>query len=471
LITSADLYAQWSSRGKSAEDDPEELNRRQIVTLVFVIYWLLIFEGVLRKWLFPEFQRALFFIRDPFVLLIYWFALTRWTRLFPSPFLVIGLLFAWLSGEMIFVQTIFRSSGNSLLLAGYGWRNYFFYIPLAFVIAEHFRQADLERLIRQTLLVAIPIAVLVFLQVKAPANAAINLGTGKGSENQFHNLGVAFGIVRPFGTFTSTSGQRQFVVSAFAMMLAVWIMPKIWKPIKGVALFAATCAVLMCLGLSGSRGAFIHSGLVILTSFATGLLLYRWRMASRTWAFPIIILVLVALLIPLVFPTAFEAFASRWVGAYKTESYIYGYGIFGRSLSGFYKFTTLLSDTPLLGYGMGLGGNASTLLGIRHGGVSPLELAESDWSRHIIDLGPVLGVLFIVFRISFVIWLGMRALAATRRSGHVLSLLLFGYVGIVLLDGQITGHGTINGYGWLFAGFCMAASRFGTHAKPSESQK
>ena len=42
-----------------------ELKRRRLIFLISTAYWLLIFEGVLRKWVAPEFQRALFFLRDP----------------------------------------------------------------------------------------------------------------------------------------------------------------------------------------------------------------------------------------------------------------------------------------------------------------------------------------------------------------------------------------------------------------------
>ena len=48
-----------------------ERSRRWIVDLVFIIYWLLIFEGVLRKWVFPDEFKILFFVRDPFVLAVY----------------------------------------------------------------------------------------------------------------------------------------------------------------------------------------------------------------------------------------------------------------------------------------------------------------------------------------------------------------------------------------------------------------
>jgi len=38
-------------------------------------------------------------------------------------------------------------------------------------------------------------------------------------------------------------------------------------------------------------------------------------------------------------------------------------------------------------------------------------------------------------------------------------MLLFGYASYLLLFGQITGNGTINVYGWMFTGLCIAATR------------
>jgi len=48
---------------------------------------------------------------------------------------------------------------------------------------------------------------------------------------------------------------------------------------------------------------------------------------------------------------------------------------------------------------------------------------------------------------------------ATRRSGDPLPMMLFAYAGYVILIGQITGNGSINFYGWLFTGVCLAACR------------
>ena len=76
-----------------------------------------------------------------------------------------------------------------------------------------------------------------------------------------------------------------------------------------------------------------------------------------------------------------------------------------------------------------------------------------------VDMGPVFGMAYIAFRVWITIWLAGRVLAATRRTPDPMPFMLFSYAGIVLLSGQITGNGTINAYGWLFTGLCIAASR------------
>ena len=119
-----------------------------------------------------------------------------------------------------------------------------------------------------------------------------------------------------------------------------------------------------------------------------------------------------------------------------------------------------------MGYGLGLGGNASTLLGATIAGAVPLSIAETDWARHIVDLGPLFGLLFIALRVLLVGWLAGEAWRALRRGASVLPALLFGFASIELLYGQITGQGTVNAYAWLFAGFCVAAGA----EHPSESE-
>src|SRR5262245_27144640 len=67
---------------------------RRIENLVLAIFWVLVFEGALRKWVAPQFSQFIFFIRDPLVLLVYWYALRASVFRSGGPFLQIGLLLA-----------------------------------------------------------------------------------------------------------------------------------------------------------------------------------------------------------------------------------------------------------------------------------------------------------------------------------------------------------------------------------------
>jgi hypothetical protein len=213
------------------------------------------------------------------------------------------------------------------------------------------------------------------------------------------------------------------------------------------------------IALSGSRGLFVFVGLLMLTAVAAGFVTGRGRVVARTVFWPAALIVAFVVVWPLAFPTSFEVFMTRWEGAQIGESQRFTYGFFGRALYDLYEFTDYLSEVPLTGYLLGMGGNAATRLAWLPDAAIGIE---SGLGRHIIELGPVLGVAFIIFRVWIAGWLGTRVLRATHRSGDPLPLLLFGYVGISMLTAQITGAGVLQGYAWLFFGFCLAATRLGT---------
>lgn len=440
----------------------KERIRRRLVKLVFIVYWLLIFEGVLRKWVWPQFSQYLFFIRDPFVLGIYGTALANgmWPRL--RPMLLFAYVIALLAAAVIVFQVTTGEGGDlTLLLAGYGWRNYFLYIPLAFLIAEQFRQEDIYKLFKQTMVVMIPIAILSVAQFFSSPNSVINSGIASEESLQFKGFRGALGRVRPNSTFTSVAGQMHLVASAISMVLALWILPAKRRPVAFGLLMLGAAAALTCLAFSISRGMFIHTGLVVLSAIVAGATL-KGRGSLRAVLLPTLLVIAAFVLYPLIFPEAFEAFTTRWAEGSKSEGRVFGdLGVFGRALYELYDFTRLVGEVPLFGYGMGAAGNAATTLGLKIGGTIPLLIAETDWARHFVDMGPILALLFIIFRIMLTINLGMQSLQAARRSGNPLSILLFGYVGVVLLYGLITGHGTVGGYGWIFVGLLMASIRVG----------
>jgi hypothetical protein len=343
------------------------------------------------------------------------------------------------------------------LLALYGWRNYFLYIPLPFVIAESFEQHDLRRLYRLTFLIAIPLAFLVLLQFRSSPDAPINVGFASNFEEQFHGLTVDEEHTRPMGTFTSDVGQKEFDISSLAMLLALWIVPASKRYLKSWRLFVTTGAVLTCLAVSGSRGAMLNAGVELAAAIVSASLIRKSGLSLRAIVLPSAIAVAAILAYPIVFPDGYSVFVNRWNTAAAAENQTFQWGIFGRGLYGFVNFLDFMGDTPIMGYGMGLAGNARLTLGITIPGFN--GWAESDWSRQIIDLGPLVGVAFILFRVTFVAWLGATCIRGARVLRDPTSFLLFAFVALDLLYGQITGHGTVNGYAWLFTGLALAASR------------
>lgn len=446
--------------------DKREALRRRLVALVFVIYWLLILEGALRKWVLPDYEQYLFFIKVPFVLILYWMAFQhrRWPRTI-APMAAYYLLVFVVTMLVPIQLLVGEYSSPHLLLAVYGWINYFFYIPLAFLIFEQFEREDLGRLFKHTVWLAVLAVPIVILQFYSPSGSVINIGSGVSGVNQFEGLGSALGYIRPMGFFTSPLAQQQFVAATAAIVVATLLQRSRERLLSNRLLWTGVIAVVTMSIFSQSRGLLLSVGLVLVVAVTAGLLTGKRQTIVNAAVWPVALVAAVAVLWPLLLPTSFEVFSARWTGAWQVETDDFQYGIFGRALWGLYSFVFYLPDTPFFGYLLGLAGNASSQLQwvqmpqAAYEWTGSTAWAEQGLSRHIVELGPVLGIVFITFRVWLTAWVGLRALRATRYGRDPLPLVLFGYVGIVLLYGQITGNVTVNGYAWMFLGLCLAAAR------------
>jgi hypothetical protein len=420
------------------------------------IYLLLIFEGSIRKWLLPELASYIFFIRDPF--LVYAYLLAFHHRLWPR-----GQAFLWIVvamagvGLLVGAASAFSSAAgpNAAVIAIYGWRNYFLYAPLAFLVGAQFSIEDVRRLCRWTLLLAAPIGVLVAAQFAASPRAAINVGTATNTALQFLGLGLDAAHVRPMGTFSSVAGQTQFVASAFAILLGALITPARRRFIPWWLLALGAGGVATCVALGGNRSALLSCVVIAVAGMGLCVIGRSAAVKARALVLPAFLAIAFAALFPALFPEGFDTFTHRWETAAANESRIGG--VVGRALYSFHDFTDLIDGAPTFGYGLGLGGNAALTLKITGAG-SSVPYAESDWARHIVDLGPFLGLGYIALRIALFLWLGTIVLRAIRRDAGPLPLLLYAYVALVLVNGQITGQGAINGYAWLFTGLTLAAA-------------
>src|SRR5687767_7627182 len=126
-----------------------ETNQRAITyakRLIRLYFFLLIFEGTLRKWVLPRYSDVLLVVRDPVVLAIYFMALKA--RVFPRNNYLIALgiiaVLSWLVS--LIVLEPYLSLKPLILVTGFGFRSNFLHLPLIFVIGKVFDQDDVLKL-------------------------------------------------------------------------------------------------------------------------------------------------------------------------------------------------------------------------------------------------------------------------------------------------------------------------------------
>ena len=416
----------------AAETLPALLTTKRLIWLYF---WLLLFEGALRKWILPGLSNPLLLIRDPIVILIYVSAATAGA--FPrNPFIVwiVGL------GLLSIVVSELFGTGN-LLVTLYGFRTSFLHLPLIFLIPNVFNKEDLEKMGKWLLITSLPMALLVLAQFRAAPDAWINNGAGGGVGGQ---LEVGFGKIRPPGTFSFTAG----LVTYVSMVAAVALHTQMQKNAPQLKLATASLgAVAVMVGVSGSRAAL---GAVTLIVVAVAVICLQ-KPAFFGRGIKLVVIggaAYFALGFWSEFQQGIEIHQSRIEGGGGLKD-----GIIFRVLAGLIEPFYAVADAPFFGVGLGMGTNGAS--GLLYG-KQVFDLGEGDWERIVRESGPILGFIYIGFRIAIVVELGRRAWAALKRD-QPLPLLLFACAFPGVLVGQ-WGVPMLLGLAVFSAGLCLAAS-------------
>jgi hypothetical protein len=207
--------------------------------------------------------------------------------------------------------------------------------------------------------------------------------------------------------------------------------------------------VTTCLAVSGSRTAFMHAAIIVAILIVLEFLVPP---ARRRWRMLIGIPVMLSLLIgfaAVTFPTALATLWERQTAAQES-----GEDFLTRSVGLMGGGFTLLDRAEPLGSGIGglsVGGASLT------GGQAFAGGAENESERVILELGLILGPLYMLARWALALWLLGAAVVRLRREDDAVPLMLWSVAGVMLVIGQATSQGTINGYTWLFTGFTIAA--------------
>src|SRR5204863_718243 len=190
--------------------------RTRLKWAIWFYFFLLIFEGVFRKWILPQFSDVLLVVRDPVALVIYMLAIKA--RLFPRNLWILSLAIigalSWLVSLVVLEP--YLPLKPLFLVTSFGFRCNFLHLPLVFVIGRALDAQDVKKLGWWILIGLLPMAVLLALQFNSSPDAWINRTAGLGETQQITTAG---GKIRPPGTSSFVSG-----VIFYAAMCAAYLL-------------------------------------------------------------------------------------------------------------------------------------------------------------------------------------------------------------------------------------------------------
>lgn len=366
---------------------------RTIKQLIWAYFWLLIFEGALRKWFLPFLATPLLIVRDPFALgamLLYLLNGYRFWNWYTIVFV----------GSTLISLAITLGYGHGNLFVGiYGFRIYAIHFPLMFIIGDIFDRHDVEQLGRALLWIAIPTTILVGLQFYSPQSAWVNRGVGGDLEGA--GFSGANGFYRPSGLFSFTNGNSLMFNLAACFVMYFWRRrDRIWTPL----LLAATACILVMAPLSISRTYIFQMGItfffLMVASFTDVRSLFG--LFGMLLGAPILLLVLTQFGFV---GTSLDALLARFSTASEAEGGFEGTFV-DRFLGGFLRPIENLDRLPFWGLGLGMGTNVGSQL--LTGKVSYL-IDEGEWGRVLGESGVVLGLLNLFVRVQLGVTLLLRS--------------------------------------------------------------
>jgi hypothetical protein len=386
---------------------------------IWLYFFLLIFEGALRRWVIPSLASPLLLIRD--VLAVYLLIIALRNNYYPSNRLVPLVFFIGLIS--IFTAQYF-GHGN-IMVALYGARILMIQFPMLFLIGHIFNKQDVIDMGRVVLWLAIPMAILITVQFYSPQSAWVNKGVGDNINGA--GFAGANGYMRPPGTFSFTTGNVCFFCLEICYVFYFWLKPQL---INKYLLIASSLALLVAIPTSISRTLFFQA--TISTLF------FIWAKSSQPGFLKNFSQIVIGISIITILFLNFDglndqigAFWERFTKANEVEGGLRGV-FMDRFLGGLVSSFFSIDDKNIVwGQGIGMGTNVGSQL--LTGKLSFL-IAEGEWGRIIGESGMVLGLLIVLIRIQLSFNLLYKSFIKLI-NGDELPWILVSYGFLLLLQG------------------------------------
>ncbi len=417
-------------------------DHRTLKHLILLYFYLLIFEGALRKWILPSLSGPLLIVRDPVAILIIFWAFKSGVRM-PQIFLISFQVLMLMLGLLGLVQIVNGTGGLNTL--AFGMRTYFLHVPLIPIIGAVCDEDDVRIIGRHALLIMGPMALLMAWQFESSPEAWINKTVGDEPGLQ---LSSALGRIRTPGTFSFISGPVYF----FPLVLAFLVdssQRKIGKDAMIVQI--AVAGLVLGMAVSGSRS-LIASMLFVVAGLGLAFMIRPLNLGGlrklAVWG----VIAVLAISVTDIFRAGLDVLNARFDEANTFTSG--GASTFERLGETFLEPFSWLAGVEFLGRGIGMG----TLAGARLAtGSADFALAEGEIGRIILECGPICSILYLSFRFGLAYFMLKESIGAAKR-GNALPMALFGAGAMNVASGS-WGQATTLGFGVLVGGLCLAAAK------------
>ena len=422
------------------------MNWRRAVYAAMIVA---LFEGAIRKWIFPQGSELVYFFKD-----IILFGAYLKFFLFPDPEIRAWRVRAPATLITIVCITLamfgaLNPNIGSIILAGYGLKIYLWYLPLGFMVPLLFRnEAEMTTMLFRYSLFAIPICLLGAAQFVAGPSSWLNVyaATEFADTHQVATFGAGSSTARISGTFSYISGHAVFV--QFFFILSLGLLTGINDKRRWVLLLG-NLPLLVANGLmAGSRGA-VFSMLIVGAIVGATSTVSKMGKGRNTLPYLLLGAGLVVFGVNIFFSKALEAFETRRSTA--------GDSTIDRIMFPVNSVKFAAKEVDLMGFGIGMSHPASMAMRSALKIDPPKKrcpVYDAETGQVLAELGWPGFIVWYVFRIVMV-WQCWVAFQRSPPSMFRSIALGFFCYELLLLPGSFVLNHTANVFACAAWGFCL----------------
>ena len=389
-------------------------NHKEILKKIIIFFYVyMILEGALRKWFLPFLNKEIYFLKDFFLMCIYFYAY-KYNFLFQKKISKFFVFF-------IITTLIFGSIGysfNKLDILSFilGSRSYWLFAPLFLIIIHVFSFEDIVKFFRINLYFVVPYYILVVLQSYYSKDMFINSGYNSIVQNP----------ERPSAYFTYITQNTYYFLFLLSCFYSYFLKEKFINKKNFIILIILNFLLMGVMILLKSRATYVFGGAIIIYSFYITLIT-KEEMNLKIKKFIIILIITPNINLGNLYKTNFTPVKIDLRDFCNKNSSIC------RIINEIYYLTSL-KNASLFGEGIGAGTSLVTYIKKDQTYI----FGEAENHRILIELGYLYGNIFIILKFLIIIFLNLIFFFSNKVSNKLFYFPILVFVSVSFLIGPIT---------------------------------